>query len=214
MNAEIDRLKQDLQTIEKAVGCETADRRYFWLCIGYAIASVFLVLIGIFPNVIPLWPWGKIIFLTLFFGLPFIFCRLFVPELPSLYSFSQGGLPAGFPQNVNSWLLTGTSVAFLIGFMYWLRKAGASYELLEGSTLILAGSCFVAWAWHKRWQYSWFLIFGLTLVTIGLVMPFLPHKAEVQVPVLGAGLALGNIIGAIILHRQLKNFHANGKAAH
>jgi hypothetical protein len=212
MNAEIDRLKQDLEVIEKAVGCETADRRYFWNCIGYAIAGLFLVLIGIFPNVMPLSPWGKIIFLALFFGLPFIFCRLFVPELPSLYSFSQGGLQSGLPQNFNSCFLTGIMIASLLGFMFWLHKMGVSHELLGGVTLVSAGSCFVVWAWQKRWQYSWFVIFGLTLVAIGLVMPFLPHKAVI--PALGAGLALGNFIGAIILQRQLKSFHANEKATH
>jgi hypothetical protein len=212
MNAEIDRLKQDLETIEKAVGCGTADRRYFWHCIGYAIAGAFLLLVGAFPNVIPLWPWGKIIFLALFIGLPPLFCRLFVPELPSLYSFSQGGLQSGLPQNFRSLFLTGVMIASLIGFMFWLHKMGISRELLGDVTLVSVGSCFVAWAWQKRWQYSWFVVFGLTLVAIGLVMPFLPHKGVISV--IGAGLALGNFIGAIILQRQLKSVHANGKAAH
>ena len=52
----------------------------------------------------------------------------------------------------------------------------------------------------------------LALVASGFVIPFLPDKAVI--PALGIALALGSFTGAIILHRQLKNFHTNGKAAH
>jgi hypothetical protein len=178
------------------------------MCVGFGIAGLFLALIGIFPHVVPFSPWGRIIFLALFVGLPSILCRLFVPELPVNFWSSPSLAPAN--QKFTEWLLAAVMSAFVIGFIFWLNKMGTTPELKFGSIGILAGSCFVVSAWQKPWR-SWFLIFGLALVAIGLAFPFLPERAEI--PAIGITLALANFTGALILHRQLQDFHANGKAA-
>ena len=158
MNGGTDRLKQDLETIEEAVGAGPEfDRRHVWTAIGWGISGLILILLGLFSHIIPLWPWGKMIFLALGIGLPFILCRLFVPELPSLYWFSPAASAAS--QDLNSFSLAGIIGVFLIGFCLWLGKLSASPEVVRGAVSVLGGSWFVVWAWRKTWRH-WMMTFS------------------------------------------------------
>jgi hypothetical protein len=211
MNAEIDRLKQDLKIIEEAVGCEPEfDRRHVWMCLGWGIASLVMIFMCVFPHLIPLVPWGRIIFMVLFVGLPVILCRLFVPELPSLSVYRCTSNVSTF-LGIGSWVSSLIGSAFLILFVFWLSKVGATPEIKIGSIGVLAGSCCVVHAWGKPWRY-WALILGLAVVTIGLITPLVPHGYGVLTIV--TILALASFAGALILHRQLEAYNANGKAAH
>jgi hypothetical protein len=205
MNAEMDRLKQDLKTIEHAVGCRPElDRRHVWQGVGFGVSGLSLAIFGIFPHLVPR-PWDTLAFCAVFTGLP-------------LFLYWLAGRGKDFVDSTTAQLLKapGRGIiysVFCLGFLFWLghMKVSIPYGLAMGLIFILCGLCLVVWASRNPWRRCVLLI-GFSFLALGFAFPFLPKESNDLA--IGTVLAFDGFVGAAILHRQLKAYYQNGKAAH
>jgi hypothetical protein len=204
MNNELDRIKQDLKTMEAVIRREPEfDRRHVWVSIGWGIWGVVFILFGFIPRVVPP-TLLTCILIALLFVLPHILPRLACRDLPAVP-------PMGDKQlNSNS---VGVLILVLsLGIIFWVsRLTPAPRNMVFALVFLMAASWSLFTAWGRPW-WRGLLAFAVAFGAAGFAMPFLP-KGLVG-PVIGAAMIFGGFGGAAILRLQLKAYYAHGKAAH
>jgi hypothetical protein len=205
MSDEMNRIKQDLKTMEEAIGGgPELDRRYVWVGIGWGIWGIVFILFGLLPAAVPPYLLTAILIILLF-ALPHYLPRLACRDLPAepprqsrnqLHS-NSGGLLMG---------------AISLGIVFWVsRMKPAPPNMVFALVFLLGGAWALFTAWGRPWWKS-LLAVAVSFGATGFAMPFLP-KGWVG-PAMGAAMIVGGFAGAAILHFQLKAYYANGKAAH
>jgi hypothetical protein len=204
MNNELDRIKQDLKTMEAVIRREPEfDRRHVWVSIGWGIWGVVLIFFGLLPHVVPpILP--ACVLIALLFVLPRVLPRLACRDLPAVP-------PAGDKQ-VNSLGVGLMILALSLGIIFWVsRMTPAPRNMVLALVFLMAASWALFTAWGRPW-WRGLLAFAAAFGAAGFAMPFLP-KGWVG-PVMGAAMILGGFGAAAILHLQLKAYDTHGKAAH
>src|SRR6185295_15063764 len=169
MSVELERIKQDLMTMERAIGNEPEfNRRHVWASVGWGASGLALMLMGIFPRALPT-PWGTVVFLVLFLA-PWALMRK-----------SDSPVSA---KDLNSGALNGILTVLLLEILYWFSRMATPvpYGLVMGILCVLGGAWSLLLAWGRPWRlglHAWTLAF----MALGFAFPFLPKGTD--------GLALG-----------------------
>jgi len=204
MNHELDRIKQDLKTMEAVIRREPEfDRRHVWASIGFGIWGVVFILFGLIPHAAPpaLPPLSLI---ALLFVLPYLLPRLACRDLAAV-------APAGDKQ-LNSLGLGLVILALSLGIIFWVsRMTAAPKNMVFALVFLLAASWSLFTAWGRPW-WRGLLAFAAAFGAAGFALPFLAK--ELVGPVMGGAMIFGGFGAATILHLQLKAHYAHGKAAH
>ena len=200
MNAELDRMKRDLEIINEAsglglppLGREDAQALGLLGAVGLAIAAWSWLAGGLPPESIALL--GTVVSLGGVLFYHFIYTRRGMRT------------PASDRGSRWSWrlgLLLGTLIG---GFYVWAKFFGG----LQGSAFaavvfIFSGSLLVLLAWTDKWRLC-FLGWAVPLLMFGAFVPLMPPTLFVTL--LGATLGVGGLASAAIVHFQLKA-HAHG----
>ena len=210
MSTDIYRLKQDIHTMEQALGCKPEfGRGTVWASVGWGIFGVVLTVLGTLHYTFSNRWVGAAVMVTLWLGLPYLLSRLARRfASPTTYGATQ---MLGSAKDLGSLPLTGIILAALLGLGLWMTKL----ELSSG--LFLAAICFVGslWclvaAWGKPWRGGLF-VWALAFAALGFALPFLPKGTGGLA--MGAAVAFAGFVGAAILNWQLNHYYAHGQAAH
>jgi hypothetical protein len=203
MNHELDRIKQDLKTMEQVIRREPDfDRRHVWVSIGWGIWGVIFILFGLISHSVPPFLLAGIL-IVLLFALPVYLPRLACGDLPP---------PPPGDREVNSMSGGLLIVAFSLAIIFWVsRMTPAPRNMVFALIFLMVALWTLCAAWSRPW-WRGLLAFAVAFGAAGFAMPFLP-KGMVG-PVIGAAMIFGGFGGAAILHLQLKAYYAHGKAAH
>lgn len=204
MNIELDRIKQDLKTMEAVIRREPEfDRRHVWVGIGWGIWGVVFILFGLLPHGVPR-ALPAFILIALLFLLPHFLPRLACRDLPAV--------PPKGDKEVNSTSVGLLILALSLGIIFWVsRMTPAPRNMVFALVFLMAASWSLFTAWGRPW-WRGLLAFAVAFGAAGFAMPFLA-KGLIG-PVMGAAMIIGGFGGAAILHLQLKAYYAHGKAAH
>jgi hypothetical protein len=204
MNNELDRIKQDLKTMQAVIRREPEfDRRHVWVSIGWGVWGVVFILFGLIPHVVPQTLLAFIL-IALLFVLPHLLPRLVCRDLPAV--------PPMGDKQVNSPSVGLLILALSLGIIFWVSRMNpAPRNMVLALVFLMAASWSLFTAWGRPW-WRGLLAFAAAFGAAGFAMPFLPK--ELVGPVMGAAMICGGFGGAAILHLQLKAYDAHGKAAH
>jgi hypothetical protein len=206
MSIELDRIKQDLKTMEAVIrrGPEF-DRRHVWASIGWGVWGVVFILFGLIPHVVPPALLTSIL-IALLFALPHFLPRLACRDLHPVRFNSMGNKQT--KSGSVGLLIAGLS----LGIIFWVsRMTPAPKNMVFAMIFLMAASWSLFTAWGRPW-WRGLLAFAVAFGAVGFAMPFLPKW--LVGPIMGAAMIFGGFGGAAILHLQLKAYYAHGKAAH
>lgn len=210
MNTEMDRLKQDIQTIEQALGCAPEfGRGTVWASVGWGICGVTLIAMAILHFTFSSRWVGAVVMVTLWLGLPHLFSRL-ATRFASQQTFGSTRT-FGSAKDLSSTPLSGVLISLLLGMMFWMNKMMVPTGLFPALTCLLGGAGCLVFAWGKPWRLG-LLIWSLAFIALGFAFPFLPEGTSSLA--MGAAIAFAGFTGAVILNRQLNAYYAHGKIAH
>lgn len=203
MNDELNRLKQDLKTMEQVIRREPEfDQRHVWISIGWGIWGVLFVLCGLIPRTVPPYLLAAVM-MVLLIALPILLPKLACGELPP---------PPVGDRQINSKSAALLLTALSLGIIFWVsRMTPTPKNLVLALILLLTATWALFSSWGKYW-WRGLLAYAAAFGAAGVVMPFLPQG--MVSPTMGCAMIFGGFIGAAILHQQLKAYDAHGKAAH
>ena len=172
-------------------------RRELRGCFVFAGMGLFVLLIGLFPNLRP--PPRA--------ALPLAICLLALPAW-GLFRFLKGKSRADVQRREKRASGTSTQVGLYtlvmvgvgVGFFLWARHLGLASSVIFGALLLIEGLAGVIVSLTEWWRLSHIGI-SSGLVAGGLLLP-LVDKASVGVPV-GGPFLLGSLLSAGILYWQL-----------
>jgi len=203
MNDELNRIKQDLKTMEQVIRREPDfDRRHVWISIGWGIWGVIFILFGLVSHSVSPYLLAGIL-IALLFALPIYLPRLACGDLPP---------PPSGDREVNSISGGMLIMALSLAIIFWVsRMTPAPRNMVLALIFLMVALWTLCAAWGRRW-WRGLLASSVSFGAAGFAMPFLP-KGMVG-PAMGAAMILGGFGGAAILHLQLKAYYSDGKAAH
>lgn len=196
--ANVERVQDDLVTIRQALGLAAppVGRNQVWGMLWLAACGLFLILLSVFPRVIPQ-PWGSVLFLAGWLALPTwgYFNRLRGKS-------SDVKLCA---TTSKSWLYSVVVVAFGVVFMIWARALGLSWPIVLGGLFFVEGLPCLVVALLEPWRLS-LVGWSIALIVCGLCFPFL--RIQNAGVLLGGIVFLGWFLSASILYWQLRRHEA------
>ncbi len=207
MNNDLNRIKQDLKTIETAIGATPEfDRRHVWVGMAWGIWGLFFIAFGFVPHTVVPPIFLALVLIALLFLLPTMLPRLACPDLPALPFSSMGS------REINSGSVGLLILALSAGIIFWVsRLHPAPHNLVYSMVFFMTAAWSLFTAWGRPWLRSLFA-FAAAFGVAGFVMPFVSgHFVGL---VIGAAMIVGGFGGAAILQLQLKASAAHGKAAH
>ena len=202
MNNELDRIKQDLKTMEAVLGREPElDRRHVWQGVAFGIWGAVYAMLGSLPFGMNRFVAAGIA-VVLLIALPACLPRLVCGELPPA--------PPG-DKDLNHNSMGFAILALCVGIVFWCSHLTVPKMMVPALTFLVGGLWALFLAWGRPWRRG-LLAFAVAFLAVGFAAPFLPHGTFA----LATGLAMifGGFVGAAILHLQLREYYAHGKAAH
>jgi hypothetical protein len=172
-------------------------RRELRGCFMFAAMGLFVLLVGLFPNLRP----------PPRMALPLALCWLALPAW-GLFRYLrrkqryQVNVPAERTRGTSTQvgLYGGIMVGVGVAFFVWARHLGVSSTVIFGSLLLIEGLGGVIVSLTEWWRLSHIGV-SLGLMAGGFLIP-LVEKTSVAVPV-GAAFLLGSLVSATILYWQL-----------
>jgi hypothetical protein len=195
MTGDIDRLKQDLATMEQAIG-NTANYgpQHVGMHLGLGIGGVATLTLGTFTDLLETMP-TRLVIVPLFLGLPIVTAWMFSERPFHFMSLFKTG-----PAKTGSNRLAVIIGVAIVGFAFFIDWVGAPKSVMPAVAMMLSAVYLATVGWGQR-QHSYLLLAAAAFFLMAIAFPLVP-KGFVD-EVFGTGLAIAGFGSAAMLYFQI-----------